>query len=139
MGYPRWTKPELAILYHHEYRTLPDIKVRELLEKSGFQRTIKGINKRRRADGINREVDHDEETLGYTPTGLARCLGLHHTTILKFARLGYLKMTPQNRESMQPIHRIKRVEIRRFLVNHLHLWDHRKTDQYWLIDVLMRG
>jgi hypothetical protein len=139
MGYPKWTKPELAILHHHEYRTLPDLKIKELLEKNGFQRTIKGISKKRRVDNINREVDHDEETLGYTPTGLARCLGLHHTTILKFARLGYLKMTPQNKESTQPIFRINRREIKRFLKENLHLWDHRKVDQYWLIDILTRS
>jgi hypothetical protein len=136
MGYPKWTKPELAILHHPEYRTLPDIKIKYVLEKNGFRRTVKGINKRRNIDKINREVDRDEETLGYTPTGLARCLGLHGSTILKFGRLGYLKMTPQNKESKQPIYRIKRSEIKRFLVNHIHLWDHRKVDQYWLIDIL---
>jgi len=139
MGYPKWTKPELAILHHNEYRSLPDIKIREILEKNGFKRTIKGISKKRRVDNINREVDHDEETIGYTPTGLARCLGLHHTTILKFARLGYLKMNPQNKESQQPIFRIKRKEIKRFLKENLHLWDHCKVDQYWLIDILTRS
>jgi len=138
MGYPKWTAPELALLHNFEHRALKDRAMEELLLQHGFTRTIKAISKKRSLEHLNGEVDHDQETLGYTPTGLARCLGLHHTTILRHVRSGFIKATPQDREGQQPIFRIKRREIKRFLKENIHLWDHRKADQYWLVDILTR-
>ena len=134
----RWSKPELDILYDFEHRALTNKRMSELLANRGYERSERAVASKRDRDGILEDVDLDQETLGYTPNGLAKALGLNHTTVMRFVNIGLMNAKAQNPNGIKKITRIKRNEIRRFLINCPEHWDHRKTDQYWLIDMLTR-
>jgi hypothetical protein len=134
----RWSKPELDILYHFEYRVLTNKKMSAMLANRGYERSERAVASKRARDGILEDVDLDQETLGYTPNGLAKALGLNHTTVMRFVNIGLMKAKAQNPNGIKKITRINRKEIRKFLINYQEHWDHRKTDQYWLIDILTR-
>lgn len=138
MGWPLWTKPELDILYHFEYRSFSDKNMSVILKDRGFHRSEKAVSSKRLKERINKDVDRDQETLGYTPTGLSRELGVHHTTVQKYVRTGLLKAKPQDPDGIKPILRITRKEVRRFLIQHPEHWDHKRVDRYWLVDILTR-
>jgi len=111
----------------------------ELLAYRGYDRSERVVVLKRIRENISSDVDLDHETLGYTPHGLAIALGLNHTTVWRFVNLGIIKAKVQNPDGIKKITRIKRSEVRKFLINHQEHWDHRKTDQYWLIDILTRA
>lgn len=135
----RWSKPELDILYHFEHRALTNKKMSELLSGRGYNRSERAVGSKRLRENILEDVDLDQETLGYTPTGLAKALGLNHITVMRFINLGLMKAKTQNPNGIKKITRINRNEIRKFLINYPEHWDHQKTDQYWLIDILTRS
>jgi hypothetical protein len=130
----RWMKEEVALL--RTYNHLAHPAMHRLLLKHGFERSRGSVISKRRKMGWVERIDRDEMDVGYTALGLSQLLGVEDDTIARWIRLGYIKATREGGDTHGCKFRIAPMALRKFLIEHIHLWNPAKVDKYWMIDVL---
>ena len=129
---PAWSDAELRILKKHAQHCPETIQ--KYLTARGFKRSVTGIVLKRRRMRLVANLD------GQSAWSLAMCLGEDVHFVMTQIRSGRLKA------SVRKLHRtpqqggnpylIKDRDVRDFIVGNVNLIDLRKTDKYWLIDLL---
>lgn len=129
-----WTDEEIRILRDHP--ELLHKQMSQLLLKHGFSRTASAIDTKRILMGWRAGIERDESEAGYTATGVGNLIGVHHSTVMRWVRMGLLKGAQEEGPGRSHKFRIGRHPLRTFLMKNIHLWEPGKTDKYWLVDLL---
>jgi len=121
---PNWTDRELKILELNSHLSLSRIKVN--LKKYGFARTEQGIYQKRKSMRFVLALND------YNVASIAMCFGVDAHTVKRWIERKLLKS--QKREGSR--YYIKRLWIKKFIVENVSIIDFRKIDKYWLVDLL---
>ena len=115
------------------------VSVARRLRAAGHTRTATAIVIRRKILGLRRRDDPDL----FSARSLAACLGIDAHSVQRWISRGTL---PAKRRGTQRTPQqggdewvIRRRDVRAFLLGHLDLWDSRRCDQLWLVDILAGG
>lgn len=125
---PPWSEAELDILRESQSRSPKRLQGR--LKAAGFARSESAVVQKLNDLGIGRRQDNPDI---FSARDLAVVMGVDSHVPLRWIEQGWLKA----RQGVEKAPwRIKRKDIRAFLVEHAGRWDHRKCDIHWLIDML---
>ena len=133
-----WQKSELAVLRAHSGE--PAAQIRARLYAKGHYRSLPAIRScvsRLRKEGAApaRETFYELRNR-LTTTAIAEGLGVSHTMVLDWARKGWLK---SHQTATKTLRTVLYRDLRRFLIDYVAHWDHRKADRWFLVDVLSNG
>jgi len=122
-----WTPEEDALIEEHAHQH-PAVISRKL-RKAGFDRTPGAVlNRRVRLSCYAPDPDV------FTANGLATCMGLDSHRVIDFIRRHGLKAQKNGDDQRDPW-RIKRADLRRWLIESA-VWDHKRCNREWLIEML---
>ena len=129
---PDWSLREVEIVWSHAHLSPDRLKV--LLAREGFQRSITGIMLKRKRLGGAALVD------GYSCQKLARCLGIDSHAVTRWIEAGHLSAEHRGtaRKAAQggDMWFIATESVRKFVREHVDLVDFRKLDKHWLVSLL---
>lgn len=130
-----WSSEELAILEKHSFKS--PLAIQQRLQKAGFgRRTETSIVLKRKRLSLTGPNLVD----GYSPTMLAKLLGIDGHTVQRWIASGRLKA--QKREGfglaggVGEYHWLPWKRVRAFIVENPTMIDLRKVDALWFIDLL---
>ncbi|HSS62829.1 MAG TPA: hypothetical protein VLS27_00200 [Gammaproteobacteria bacterium] len=129
---PAWTDAEDKLLMVHYWKT-PRV-ISRIFKTNGYSRSPNAVSVRRSRLQL-RVADADV----YTARGLADCMGVEVHTVMNWVKKGLLRAGRKgtNRADWQgDIYVIYPSAVRDFLIRYTAHWDHRKTDKFWLVDIL---
>jgi len=129
---PNWSEAELRVLKNNAQHS-PEVICRKL-KKAGYKRTLVGIVLKRR------RMRFLQNLKGMSARETALCLGEDSHFVTRAIDKGLLKA--ERRESARKpqqggeIWYIREKDIRRFIIENIHLIDLRKVDKYWFVELL---
>ena len=133
-----WQKSELEIMRAHSGE--PAAQIRARLYAKGHYRSLPAIRScvsRLRKEGTTPEREMFFELRNrLTTTAIAEGLGVSPTTVIEWARKGWL---PSQQTATKTLRTVRYKDLRRFLIDYVAHWDHRKADRWFLVDVLTNG
>ena len=128
-----WSMAELDLLRKHSHKG-PDVIARKFREH-GFMRTATAISVKRKRLALC-TVDHDH----FTASQLAAEFGVDVKTITRWIDRGWLKATRRGtcRTAQQggDMWWIKRLHVKKFVVESVGVIDIRKVNKVWFVDLL---
>jgi hypothetical protein len=132
-----WSPEEQQYLESALERGLSATAISKGLRKLGFNRTASAIVVRIGKQGLvwSREW--------WTAMDVARALNVDCSVPLKWIRAGKLKAIKTHgmsaTQELQSQWKVKPADVRRMMLNHPELWDHRRMNQEILLDLLCGG
>lgn len=128
----RWTPEEIELLRENEGKH-PET-LRRTLRRAGHVRSERSVNYMLRRLGLcTRNDDQDS----YTPPELAHFLGCNERTVRRWIEDGRLECKSVMVNECAN-HHITRKQTRTFLIDYPGLWDVRRVDGLWLVDIIGR-
>ncbi len=131
-----WQDEELSLVRRHLGK--PIAKIRAELRKIGYarnERAIVDLIRRQRRDGewpTFSELLEEQDC--YLVADIMAGLGVCRDRVNRWIRKGLLKADKM--KGGDGWYRVRRKDLRAFLVTYVAHWDHREIDRLWLIDVL---
>lgn len=126
---PNWLQEEDDILHAHEGKGLRAIQKR--LAAAGYRRSAAAITARLYDHGLSARVDDPDL---FTANQLASAMRVDSKQVCQWIERGWLRATRDG--SGASAWRIRRRDVRRFLIEHIGRWDHQRIEQYWLVEML---
>jgi len=125
-----WSKEEVKLIIKH--RAYSAQTIRKRLLRHGYSRAASAItNKLLR---LKRELDEEDEY--YSSLKLSECFGVDVGTVINWIEKGFLKAKKANEEVKKSNHIIYDKDIYKFIKKYPAIFDIRKVDKFWFIDIL---
>lgn len=130
-----WNDAELAILERFAWQCPQRIRLR--LKAAGFSRTETAIQVKLKRTGYKQGGEF------YTARGLASAFGCDCKTITRWISLGFLKAqkrgTARTEAQGGDMWLIKERDVKRFILENPMVFDLRKVDQLWFLNLITGG
>lgn len=128
-----WSEAEIELL--HRWAWLSDERIRLRLKAAGFTRTTTAIHMKLKRTHAKQSGDY------YTATGLADCFGCDSHCVTAWIKKKWLKAqlrgTARTPQQGGDTWMILHSDVRQFVIEHPTVFDLRKADQLWFIDLLV--
>ena len=126
-----WSQEEMALLEKSAHLVAATIAVK--FRRRGFSRTVAAIALKLTRTGLRGTHDY------YSARECASFFGMEPNVVLKWIRLGYLKARTRGTGEKGDHYVINNAMVRKFVANHPTLFDIRRVDQVWFLDMLLEG
>jgi len=132
---PNWSEEELRLL--HTWAHLTPERIALKFKAAGYHRTYTAIVLKRKRMRYLRDMS------GMAATTLSDAFNVDCKTVTRWIEKGLLKAEKRgtNRTEKQggDMWFIKDKDIRKFIIENIHIIDIRKIDKYYMVDVLTEG
>ncbi len=132
---PNWSEAEIYLLIRNA-QFHPETIARKFRQK-GYKRSVTAITLKRKRLRLCKNLE------GYSATTLALAFGVNSKTISYWIEKKYLYATRRgtNRTPQQGGDEwwITESNIRKFIIENIHIIDIHKIDKYWMVDILTNG
>lgn len=130
-----WSDHELRVL--RQWAWMNPKNIQKKLDQAGFHRTETAIHLKLQRLRLKGNLQ------GYSATALAQCFGVDSHCVTRWIRLRYLKATLRqtDRTTQQggDSFFIQDHDVRAFILKHPTVFDIRKVDQLWFLDLVTEG
>ena len=127
-----WSAEEIALIENHPEMTHQEILL--LLRRHKYVRKIGSIKKLRWKMGWRDKIYRDYDEVGYSLRAISEMIGASASIVRTWFRRGLFEGRQIVGE--EDTIRVSRKELRRFLIENVHVWEPAKCDKYWLVDML---
>lgn len=132
---PAWSPEEINLLTRYAHLTPKIIQMK--LKTKGYGRSETAIVLQRKRLRLLKNLD------GMSATCLSEAFGVDIKTVTRWIEKGYLlsERRGTERTALQGGDEwyIKEKNIRKFIIQNIHIIDIRKVDKYWMVDILSEG
>lgn len=126
---PAWTDAETELV--RELAHKQPASIQRSLKHRGYHRSETAILVKLKRLGADRTDPN-----AMNANQLAECLGVDRKTVGRWIEQGWLKATRRQHSDRDDYWRIKRKDVRRFIIENTAQVDLRKVDRFWFVDLL---